>query len=268
MTQTTPTGRVAEKVALVTGAGSGIGRATAVLFAVEGATVLCTDLDAGAVTATADAIRQRGRKASACPLDVTSEPSWEEAIARAEALGGPDVVVNCAGIAHARPIVEMTLEEWRRVMSVNLEGVLLGTKHGIRAMRAHGRGGSVVNVSSVSGVKAAATASAYCASKAAVCMLSRVAALECKAAADSVRVNAVLPTAVKTPMWRTMPFFQDLIRETGSEEAAFAKMSAAGGPSDRFAEPEEVAAAILFLASDEARFITGTELLVDNAGTA
>jgi NAD(P)-dependent dehydrogenase (short-subunit alcohol dehydrogenase family) len=162
----------------------------------------------------------------------------------------------------------MTLEEWRRVMSVNLEGVLLGTKHGIRAMRKHGCGGSIVNVSSVSGVKASATAAAYCASKAAVCMLSRVAALECKAAGDGIRVNAVLPTGVKTPMWRTMPFFQDLIRETGSEEEAFAKMTAAGGPMDRFAEPEEVAAAVLFLASDEARIITGTELLVDDGGTA
>lgn len=268
MTPTISTGRVAGKVALITGAGSGIGRATALRFAAEGAAVLCTDLDAAAAMATANAVAELGGKAHASTLDVTSEVSWEAAIQRIDPIGGPDVVVNCAGIAHAQPIVDLTLEEWRRVMSVNLEGVLLGTKHGIRAMRRHGRGGSIVNVSSVSGLKAAATAAAYCASKAAVCMLSRVAALECKQAGDGVRVNTVVPTGVKTPMWRTMPFFQDLIRETGSEEAAFAKMTAGGTPADRFAEPEEVAAAILYLASDEARFITATELLVDNGGVA
>jgi NAD(P)-dependent dehydrogenase (short-subunit alcohol dehydrogenase family) len=200
--------RVADKVALVTGAGSGIGRATAVTLAAHGATVACADLNLTGAEETAVAIVAGGRPSRAYELDVTAEPAWQDIMEQVcRAYGGLDIAVNCAGISFARPVAEMSLEDWRQVMAVNLEGVFLGTKYAIRAMRQGGRGGSIVNVSSVSGIKAQPEASAYCASKAAVLMFTKAAALECQRKRENIRVNSVSPTGVKTPMWKTMPFF-------------------------------------------------------------
>jgi NAD(P)-dependent dehydrogenase (short-subunit alcohol dehydrogenase family) len=261
-------GRVAGKVALVTGAASGIGRATAVTLAGQGAAVCCADLNHAAVGETAAAILATGGRAWPCLLDVTSEPDWRGAVDRAlREQGRLDVAVNCAGIAFGSPVVDMSPEDWRRVMAVNLEGVFLGTKHAIRAMRQHGHGGSIVNVSSVSGIKAQPGASAYCASKAAVTMFSKTAALECLRNGDKIRVNTVSPSGVKTPMWKTMPFFQELMVKEGGEEAAFQAMTRAF-PHGRFALPEEIALAILYLASDESLYVTGTDLVIDNGDTA
>jgi NAD(P)-dependent dehydrogenase (short-subunit alcohol dehydrogenase family) len=181
--------------------------------------------------------------------------------------GRLDILVSSAGISFACPVADMTLDEWRHVFAVNLDGIFLGTKHAIRAMRRHPSGGSIVNVSSISGVKAAPGASAYCASKAAVCMLTKTAALECQRQGDNIRVNSVLPSGVKTPLWRSMSFFQDLIKQTGSEEAAFAAM-AKQKEGARFAEPEEIALAILYLASDESRFVTAMDFVIDNGFSA
>jgi NAD(P)-dependent dehydrogenase (short-subunit alcohol dehydrogenase family) len=260
--------RVVGKTALVAGAGSGIGRAAALLLARHGAAVLCTDLHETTAQATAGAIRAAGGAASFRALDVTSEDAWIAVTGQALAEHGRlDVLVNSAGISFARPVADMTLNEWRRVLAVNLDGVFLGTKHAIRAMRRSPAGGSIINVSSASGVKASPDASAYCAGKAAVNMLTRTAALECRRNGDNIRVNAVLPGAVKTPLWNSMPFFQELMEKTGSEEAAFQAM-AQSSPGGRFAEPEEVALAILYLASDESRFVTGTGLVIDDGFTA
>src|SRR5262249_11535091 len=154
------------------------------------------------------------------------------------------------------PVTETKLEDWRRVMAVNLEGVFLGTKHAIVAMRQTGRSGSIVNVSSAAGIKASAGASAYSASKTALGKVTKGVAKECVERGDSIRVNSVCPSGVKTPMWRTMPFFHELVAKTGSEEAAFQSMSQSL-LQRRFAEPEEIAEAILYLASDESRFVTG-----------
>jgi NAD(P)-dependent dehydrogenase (short-subunit alcohol dehydrogenase family) len=257
-------GRVAGKSALVVGAGSGIGRAAAAMLAAEGAAVGCADLDAEAAAGTAADIRSRGGRALSLRLDVTREEDWAAATERVAAeFGGVDVVVNSAGISSAAPIAETTLADWRRMMAVTADGAFLGIRAAVTAMRRAGRGGSVVTVSSASGVKAVPGAAAYCAAKAAVLMLSRSAALECRR--EGIRVNTVLPAGVKTPLWRGMPFFRGLVAEKGSEDAAFAALA---GPDGRFADPDEVAAAILFLASDESRYITGTELLVDNGYTA
>lgn len=259
--------KLAGKAALVTGAASGIGLATSELLAREGARLLVTDLDAEAAEGAAWKIRSSGGLARSCPLDVTQEPDWEQAIEIALSEWGVlDILVNNAGLSHAAPLTEISLDDWRRVMSVNLEGVFLGLKHGIRALRA-GRGGSIVNVSSASGVKAAPGASAYCASKAAVRMLAKTAALECAAAGDPIRINTVLPAGVRTPMWDSMDFFQNLAREKGGEEAAWQAL-AADSPAKRFATPDEVAQAILFLASDEASYINGAEIAVDYGYTA
>jgi NAD(P)-dependent dehydrogenase (short-subunit alcohol dehydrogenase family) len=174
------------------------------------------------------------------------------------------VLVASAGISFARPLIETSLEEWRKVLSVNLDGVFLGLKHGIPAIAKSG-GGSIVVVSSASGIKAAAGAGAYAASKAALRLLAKTAALEC--AKSGIRVNTILPGGVETPMWRTMPFFRDLIAQLGSEEAAFHALGAAA-PLGRIAKAEEIADAILYLASDESRFVTGAELVIDGGYTA
>jgi NAD(P)-dependent dehydrogenase (short-subunit alcohol dehydrogenase family) len=262
---TTPSGRAAGKVALVAGAASGIGRATALLLAREGATVCFADLDADAA---GQAAQEAGGAAWGRALDVTSEPDWIQAFDDALARHGRlDVFVNSAGISHAAPVADLSLDDWRRVLAVNLDGVFLGTKHAVRAMRSHPGGGSVVNVASVSGVKAQPTAGAYCTSKAGVIMFSKTVALECLRANEPIRVNTVSPSGVKTPMWKTMPFFRELMASEGGEEAAFAAM-AKQSPFGRWALPEEVALAILYLASDESRYVTGTNLAFEQGDTA
>lgn len=255
----TPQQRFTDRVALVTGAASGIGRETARQLAAEGARVCCADLNAAGAADTAALIGEP--HASACRLDVAVEAEWEAVLQQVLAAHGRlDVLVNSAGISAASPVAEMTYADWRRVFSVNLDGVFLGTKHALRAMQS--RDGSIVNVSSASGIKASAGASAYSASKAAVCMFSKTVAKECRDQGMSVRVNTVCPGGVKTPLWSTMPFFRALVEQTGSEEAAYQSLAAAT-PGGQFAEPTDIANAILFLASDDARFITGIDLVID-----
>ena len=250
-------GRFIDRVALVTGAASGIGREAARQLAGEGASVCCADVNEAGARETAAPMA----RATAHRLDVSAEADWEALVRQVLAAHGRlDVLVNCAGVSGAAPVAEMPFEEWRRVLAVNLDGAFLATKHGVRAMRA--AGGSIVHVSSASGIRAAAGACAYSASKAGLCMLSRTAAKECRDQGVGVRVNTVCPAGVKTPMWATMPFFRELVEKLGSEEVAYASL-AEGVPGGRFSSPADVVAAILFLASDEARFVTGVDLLVD-----
>jgi 3(or 17)beta-hydroxysteroid dehydrogenase len=254
-----------ERVALVTGAGSGIGRAAALRLAEEGARVLVTDLNEAAASEVAGEISKRGGQSAFRKLDVTSESDWQSAVQHALSKWGClHVLAACAGISFAKPIAETSLDEWRNVLGINLDGVFLGLKHAIPALRDSG-GGSIVVISSASGIKAAAGASAYSASKAALRLLVKTAALEC--APHHIRVNAILPGGVETPMWRTMPFFQELVGKLGSEEAAWKTLSA-GTPLARLAKPEEIADAILFLASDASSFMTGAELVIDGGYTA
>src|SRR4051794_13733993 len=179
------------KVALVTGAASGVGAATAARLADAGYTVVLTDIEpVGDIVDGALCLEQ----------DVTDEADWERVIASVlEAHGRLDVLVNNAGVGHAGPVTKTSLEEWRRVMAVNLDAVFLGTKHAVRAMQRGGEGGSIVNVSSATGLMPAPFLSTYCASKGAVSPFTKAVALEC--AGDSIRVNAVLPGPVRTPIW-------------------------------------------------------------------
>jgi NAD(P)-dependent dehydrogenase (short-subunit alcohol dehydrogenase family) len=259
-------GRVSGKVALVTGAGSGIGRAIASRMASEGATVLIADVNEQAAQSVAAEIASAGGKAEPLPLDVTDEAAWQQATEGALVhYGRLDVLVNNAGVPFGGPVAEMSLAEWRRVLAVNLDGVFLGTKYGTRAMRA-GQGGSIVNVASVSGVKPFAGAAAYGAGKAAVRLLSKVAAVECQDARNGVRVNVVTPGGVKTPMWRAMDFFRELAAEHGGEEGAFAAL-AGPAPSQQFFTAAEVARTVLYLASDESSHLSGVELVMDRGHT-
>jgi len=258
--------------ALVSGAASGIGRATAQALAAEGARVLLADRDLAGAEAAAAAIRAAGGEARAQLLEVTSEEGWELAVdAVLGTWGRLDVAVLAAGISHGSPVVETALADWRRVLAVNLDGCFLGLRAAARAMRRTAsaeRQGRIVLVSSASGRKATPGAAAYAASKAAVSMLARSAALEL--APDHVRVNAVLPGAVRTPMWEGMAFFQELVRSKGGAEAAWRALEeTAPGPGQRrFAAPEEIALGILWLAGDASRFAAGAELVLDGGFTA
>jgi 3(or 17)beta-hydroxysteroid dehydrogenase len=258
------------KITLVTGAASGIGKETCLLFASEGAKLLATDIDGAGAEATAKEIADAGGCASSRRLDVTEERDWEGAMAQVrEEYGRLDVLIANAGVSFAKPVSDMSLEEWRRVMAINLDGAFLGTKHAIRAMR-EGRGGSIVIVSSASGLKASAGASAYCASKAALRLLAKTAALECIEHGDNIRVNTVHPAGVVTPMWKTMDFWHGLVEQHGGEEGAWRALGALPekSPLKRFATPAEIAQGILYLASDESSFVTGTELVIDGGYTA
>lgn len=259
--------RLQGKVALVTGAASGIGKATALLFAREGATVAVTDIAANGAQEVAVEISALLQTAEAYALDVTSEQNWDAVVFEVlKKWGRLDILVNNAGISFAKPVTEMMLAEWRHVMAVNLDGVFLGTKYGIRAMQKSG-GGSIINVSSASGLKASPGASAYCTSKAAVRLFTKTAALECAQAGYNIRVNTVFPSGVMTPMWESMEFWQELKTKLGSTEAAWQAMSQEV-PLKRFATPEEVALMILYLASEESRFVTGADFVIDGGYTA
>jgi len=253
-------GRVENKIALVTGGGSGIGRATALLLGKEGATVIVADINSASAVQVASEIRGSDGNAASAELDVADECAWATVIEKImtdhQRL---DVLVSNAGVSFGKPIAETTLNEWRRVLAVNLDGVFLGTKLAINAMK--GKGGSIVNVASVSGINPYPGASAYGASKAAIRLFSKIAAIECGDAKTGIRVNVVTPSGVKTPMWETMDFFKDLVAQHGGREEAFAALAGVA-PSHEFSTAEEIAQTILYLASDESSHLTGVELVI------
>lgn len=237
---------------LITGAASGIGAATATLLANSGARkLILVDCEEGCLRDFAFTLPCERQIIIG---DITDEQLW----AKADLTGLNHAVVN-AGVAGGGSIDEMSFAEWRRIMSVNLDGAFLTLQAAMRAMR--NSGGSIVFTASVSGLKAEAGTAAYGASKAAVLHLARIAAKE--GAPARIRVNAVAPGGVETPIWNEMPFFADLVATTGSEQAAFAQVAGAGTPLGRFAKPEEIAEQIAFLLSEKAATVTGSCLVAD-----
>jgi 3(or 17)beta-hydroxysteroid dehydrogenase len=248
-------GRLAGKMALITGAASGIGRATAKLFRAEGARVAATDRnEAGLAELKPDVDL-------VLPQDVTDEERWRQVVdAAVGAFGRLDILVNSAGIGTLGTIETTTLADWRKVNAVNAEGVFLGCREAVRAMKETG-GGSIVNLSSVAGIIGDASSLAYCASKGAVRLLTKSAALHCARAGYKIRVNSVHPSFAETPM----------VLE-GSARARDPERVRAGleraSPMRRMGTADEVANTILFLASDESSFTTGAEFMVDGGLTA
>jgi 2-keto-3-deoxy-L-fuconate dehydrogenase len=245
----------AGKSALVTGAASGIGLATAECLAAGGVTsLILTDRVAETLAAATPHIPNATRLAG----HVADEAFWDDATPQ---LDGLDLAVINAGVTGSGMIDALDYDEWRRVMSVNLDGVFLSLRAAIRAMKVHGRGGSIVIVASASGLRAEQGIAAYGASKAGALHLMRIAAKEC--AAHNIRVNAIAPAGVTTAMWRDQPSFKDLAVQTGGEDAAFAQIAKAATPLGRFASAAEIAGQIAFLLSDAAATITGATLTSD-----
>lgn len=259
---TSPSGSPAARRVLVVGAASGIGAAVAERFARDGAAVWAADRNVDGCVRTVEWLTTASgrRDHEALRLDVTDEGEWQQVASRLRVAGGLDVFVNAAGVSSGAPVADLPLAEWRRVFAVNVDGAFLGVKTLLPVMRE--AGGAIVIVTSASGLRAAAGASAYSASKAALSMFVRCVAKECRDAQWPVRINAVAPAGVKSPMWREMPFFAELVEQHGSVDAAYASLSG-GMLGQRFAEPSEVAAAVAYLASDEAAMVTGTELVID-----
>ncbi|GAA3441567.1 SDR family NAD(P)-dependent oxidoreductase [Planomonospora venezuelensis] len=245
------------KVAIVTGAASGIGRATALLFAREGAAVVAADIDGPGASAVAAEIEAAGGRAAGVRADVAAEPDCERVVRTAvESFGGLHVLFNNAGIIRRTTVLDLTAEEWDRVMAVNVRSVFLMCRHAIPAMTG---GGSIVNTGSGWGLKGGGSAVSYCASKAAVVNLTRALAID--HARDGIRVNSVNPGDTDTPMLR------EEARQLSEDWAAFAA-DAADRPMGRAGTPDEIARAVLFLASDAASYVTGTALVVDGGGLA
>jgi NAD(P)-dependent dehydrogenase (short-subunit alcohol dehydrogenase family) len=247
---------LAEKVALVTGAASGIGSAVGRRLAAAGAHVVLSDVNQAGLGLVSRAIQEAGGRSSAVGLEVGSEADWEAACAGILSVHGRlDICVNAAGIALAGPLTDLSLADWQRVMRTNLDGVFLGTRHALRAMKA--KGGCIVNIGSAAGLKPLAGNAAYGTSKAAVCFLTQVASLE--GASIGVRVNSISPGAIATPMWAGMDWWPELVARAGGEAAALDALVREQG----YGHPNEIAAGVLFLVSDQARLITGVDLPVD-----
>lgn len=253
-------GRVSGKVALVTGAAKGIGKAAAALLATEGAKVVLTDVDEAAGAEAAAAITAKGGAALFLRHDVAREEEWIAVIARGvERFGRLDILVNNAGLGIAGTAEDTTLEAWRTLMSVNLDGVFLGTKHAIRAMKGHG--GSIINLSSIEGLVGDPNLAAYNASKGGVRIFTKSAALHCARSGYKIRVNSIHPGYIWTPM------VQNHLRSMGDVDAG-RKLLDQLHPIGHVGEPDDIAYGVLYLASDEAKFITGSELVIDGGYTA
>ena len=252
-------GRVAGKMAMVTGGASGLGAATARLLAREGARVVVDDINLDGAKAVAAAIdAAHPGMAAAVHLDVTREQAWIDALEEAVGfLGGLNVLVNNAGIGGSAPIEEETFENWKKIQAVDLDSVFLGCKYALGHMKAH-QPGSIVNISSIAGLIAGHNMGAYNAAKAGVWLFSKSVALHCARRGYDIRSNSVHPTFIRTPI------LERILSGTENGEQKLARQV----PLGRIGEPDDVAYAVLYLASDESRFVTGAELKVDGGISA
>ena len=246
-------GRLEGKTALVTGAASGIGLQTSIRLAEEGARVMMTDINLEEGLQQAEKL---GTNATFLKLDITEEEEWipvlDETVKRFDRL---DILVNSAGMVLIADVEQITLEDWRKVHAVNLDGTFLGCKHGVRVMKEFGAG-SIINLSSVSGMIGGFNLAAYNSSKGAVRMLTKSVALHCARAGYGIRCNSIHPTFIETPMLESM------IRDSPDPEKARQTM-VRQVPLRRIGKPDDVANMIVYLASDESTFVTGTEMVID-----
>jgi NAD(P)-dependent dehydrogenase (short-subunit alcohol dehydrogenase family) len=255
-------GKLEGKVALVTGGASGIGAGCATRLAEEGATVVITDLQDAKGEELVLEIAKAGGKARFLHHDTTSEDAWIGVIADIEKTEGRlDTLVNNAGIGiGCASITMMSLEDWRKQQAVNVEGVFLGIKHSLPLMRKAGNGGSIVNMSSVAGLKGSPILAAYCATKGAVRLFTKAIAMECANFKDGIRVNSVHPGIIETPIWISIAGMGQAGTNAPPDLDA---MSTQAVPLGVKGLPSDIANGVLWLASDESRYVTGAELVID-----
>jgi len=247
--------RLENKVALISGGARGMGAVEARLFAEEGAKVIIGDMLEDEGRKIEAEINEAGGECAFVVLDVSEEDAWQRAVSEAVAWYGKlDILVNNAGIYRAHTVENTSADEWDQIMDINAKGVFLGTKHAIPAMRDAG-GGSIVNISSVAGLVGSKLTSAYNASKGAVRLLTKSTAIQY--ASEGIRANSVHPGTIETPM--TEGFLSDDVMRKDRMDRT---------PIGRLGKPEDVAYGALFLASDEASFMTGSELVIDGGRTA
>ncbi len=252
------------KVAIVTGAASGIGEACALTLAREGAAVVVSDVDATLGKGVVERIKQSGGKAVFVLHDVRDDSEWPGVIAEAEKrFGRLDIMVANAGIGIAGPLVEMTLADWQRQQAINLDGVFLSIKYAVPAMRRAG-GGSIVLMSSVAGLRGAPGLAGYAATKGGVRLLAKSAALEL--AADRIRCNSVHPGIIATPIWNKLSAGSPSSRRNAPIDPR--ERAAQVVPLERAGEAQDIANGVLFLCSEAASYITGQELVIDGGRTA
>jgi len=246
-------GRLEGKTALVTGAASGIGLQTSIRLAEEGALVMMTDINHEEGLQQAEKL---GANATFLKLDITEEEEWisvlDETVKRFDRL---DILVNSAGMVLIADVEQITLEDWRKVHAVNLDGTFLGCKHGVRVMKEFGAG-SIINLSSVSGMIGGFNLAAYNSSKGAVRMLTKSVALHCARAGYGIRCNSIHPTFIETPMLESMILDSP---DPGKARQTLVRQV----PLRRIGKPDDVANMIVYLASDESTFVTGTEMVID-----
>ena len=251
-------GRVDGKIALVTGAASGIGLQASLRLAEEGARVMMTDINVENVKKEAEKL---GRNAEFLKLDITLEEDWisvlRETVKHFQSL---DILVNSAGMVLIADVEQISLEDWRQVHAVNLDGTFLGCKHGVRVMKEFGAG-SIINLSSVSGLIGGFNLAAYNSSKGAVRMLSKSVALHCARSGYGIRCNSIHPTFIETPMLDSM--IQDAPDPEKARQTLIRQV-----PLKRIGTTDDVAKMIVYLASDESTFVTGTEMVIDGGVVA
>lgn len=255
-------GRLEGKKAFISGGAQGLGAAMGRRFAAEGAKVCLADVNAEGAKATAAAINadHGAGVAHAVALDVTQEDQWISALSAGnKAMGGISILVNNAGISRGGNIEQLSFEDWKLVMSVNVDSVFLGTKHALKYMRDN-QPGSIINISSIAGLIAAHNSPVYNASKAGVWLLSKGIALHCAKQGLNIRSNSIHPTFIDTPILNPL-------RQAFGKEEAESKL-ARQIPLGHIGEPDDVANAALYLASDESKFVTGSEIRVDGGISA
>lgn len=248
-------GRVEGKIALITGAGMGLGLATATLLAREGARLVLTDIHPGHLEKAVENLRAAGAEVRGIVHDTSSPEDWARVEADVRATEGRlDILVNNAGIAPIGTIESCDMDQWRRCMAVNADGVFLGCKTAVALMKAHG--GSIINLSSIDGIIGEADLAAYCASKGAVRTLTKAVAVHCAEQSYGIRCNSIHPGYIWTPQT------ENYLAGLGTLEAEKAK-ALARHPIGRLGKPEDIAYMVLYLASDESSFVTGAEMVVD-----
>jgi len=254
--------RVKNKVAIVTGGASGLGKSSALLLAREGAKIVVTDIDEEGGKQVVQQIKKDGGEATFIKQDVAKEDEWKNVIETTlETFGKLHILANSAGIGLGGTVEDVTLDEWKNLMDINLNGTFLGTQYGIKGMRKAGEGGSIINFSSIEGLIGDPNLPAYNASKGGVTIFTKSAALHCAKQGYGIRINSIHPAYIWTPM------VENFLKAQGNV-AEGKKQLESLHPIGHLGEPDDIGYGVVYLASDESKFMTGSELVIDGGYTA